>query len=31
MIYDFESILNEGESYTAEFKERPDNDFPEEV
>ena len=31
MIFDLVPILNEGESYTVEFKERPDNDLPEEV
>ena len=29
MTYDMGSILSEGESYTVEFKERPDNDLPE--
>ena len=27
MIYNLESVLNEGESYTVEFKERPDDDL----
>ena len=31
MIFNLVAILNEGESYTVEFKERPDNDLPEEV
>ena len=31
MTYDIDIVLIEGESYTVEFKERPDNDLPEEV
>ena len=27
MVYDLVSVLNEGESYTVEFKEHPDNDL----
>ena len=31
MNFDLDVILNEGESYTIEFKENPDKDLPSEV